>query len=570
MTAPTRSPPRLALTALPAALLLLLLVSLGDRSLTQWLYVHATYYCSWAAVLCWAGAYLFAARDLRAHDLLAWARENWPGLAVALAATVITGLAVEPALRVLSDEANLVGTSKNLFASGSPTFTVSGKHYYGSYWDVDVAIDQRPPLFPFALSLVHAVVGYSYRNAFLLNLLVLPAFLLVTYRLAKALGGETFGLVAALLVVAHPIVLIAVRSGGFDFFAAFFALLVLKSLLDFARGARPEQLGILWMNLCLFAEVRYESALFIPPVVGALLLSRMVSWRTLRPLAFIYALSPAFLLPRLWLLLLRGAVPHQEAGTVTFSVDNLLRNAYEYFQPLLEPLRPFPAHSRLLIALGVVGCAAGLWRLALRLRAGDGRAPEARFAVVVVVWMATQALLVFTYVWGRAQYPSSARLVIPFDVFFSFAAAWTLTRALARWRPYVPVLLAAAALVMALPVAAQSRMLNRLTESRESAALWRFFEGLAEVRILVVSDRPHHYTIMNYGAMSLESARSDPYLFTALERRLFQDVYVIQRLRLSTQELMPGQELWPDRELEPVLEFQNDADVLVRVSRVAR
>lgn len=568
MTAPTRSPPRLALAALPVALLLLLLASVGDRSLTQWLYVNATYYCSWAAVLCWAGAYLFAAHDLGARDLLAWARENWPGLVVALAVTVATGLAVEPALRVLSDEANLVGTSKNLFASGSPTFTVSGKYYYESYWDIDVAIDQRPPLFPFALSLVHAVAGYSYRNAFLLNLLLLPAFLLVTYRLAKSLGGETLGIVAALLVVAHPIVLIAVRSGGFDFFAAFFALLVLKSWLDFARGARPEQLGILWMNLCLFAGVRYESALFMPAVVGALVLFRMVSWRTLRPLAFVYALSPAFLLPRLWLWLLRGAVPPQEAGTVAFSVDHFLRNAYEYFQPLLEPLRPFPAHSRPLIALGVVGCAAGLWWLAHRLRAGDGRTPEVRFAILVAVWMATQALLVFTYVWGRAQYPSAARLVIPFDVFLSFAAAWMMTRLLARWRPFVPVLLAVAVLGMALPVAAQSRMLNRLTESRESAALWRFFADLREARILVVSDRPHHYTIMNYGAMSLEGARRDPYLFTALERRLFQDVYVVQRLRLSTRELLPGQELWPDRDLEPVLEFQNDADVLVRVSRV--
>lgn len=570
MPAPPRTPRPLALAALPAALLLLGLVSLGDRTLAQRLYVHTTYYGLMAAVLCWAGAYLYAARNVRWRTLIAWARENWPGLVVALTVTVVAGLAVEPALRMLSDEAILVGISKNLFASNSPTFTVSGKNYYGSYWDVDVVIDQRPPLFPFALSLVHALVGYSHANAFLLNLLVLPAFLLVTYRLAKSLGGETFGLVASLLVVAHPIVLIAVRSGGFDFFAAFFALLVVKSLLDFARGGRPAQLAILWMNLCLFAEVRYESVLFIPPVVGALLLLRMVSWRLLRPFAFVYAASPAFLLPRLWLTLLRGSVPPQEPGTVTFSVNNFLRNTHEYFQPLLEPLRPFPAHSRLLIGLGVVGCAAGLWWLVRRLRAGDGRAPEPRFGVLVAVWMATQALLVFTYVWGRAQYPSSARLVIPIDVFFSFAAAWMLTRGLVRWRPFVPVLIAAAALVMALPVAAQSRMINRLTESRESAALWRFFEGLGDERILVVSDRPHHYTIMNYGAMSLESARSDPYLFTALERRLFQDVYVIQRLQLSTKELMPGQELWPDRELEPVLEFQNDADVLVRVSRVAR
>ena len=93
--------------------------------------------------------------------------------------TVVAGLAIEPALRMLSDEANLVGTSKNLFASKTATFTVSGKYYYDSYWDVDVAIDRRPALFPFLVSLVHAARGYSYQNVFLFNLLVLPAFLLL-------------------------------------------------------------------------------------------------------------------------------------------------------------------------------------------------------------------------------------------------------------------------------------------------------------------------------------------------------------------------------------------------------
>ena len=60
------------------------------------------------------------------------------------------------------------------------------------------------------------------------------------------------------------------------------------------------------------------------------------------------------------------------------------------------------------------------------------------------------------------------------------------------------------------------------------------------------------------------------HLFTSVERRLFQDVYVIQQIKLSTNEALPGYELWPDRKLDPVLEFQNDANVLVRVSRVAR
>ena len=51
---------------------------------------------------------------------------------------------------------------------------------------------------------------------------------------------------------------------------------------------------------------------------------------------------------------------------------------------------------------------------------------------------------------------------------------------------------------------------------------------------------------------------------------MFQDVYVIQQIQLSTNEPLSGYEIWPDRKLDPVLQFQNDADVLVRVSRVHR
>jgi hypothetical protein len=566
----TWGPGKIALAVVPAALLTLLVVSINDLTTTQRLFVNTTYYFLMAAVLCWAGTYLHAARALRRETAVAWVKENWPGLVIALAVTVVAKLAVEPALRVLSDEANLVGTSKNFFASKTATFTVSGKNYYGSYWDIDVAIDRRPTLFPFLVSLVHAVCGYSYRNVFLFNLLLLPAFLLVSYRVAKSLGGETFGVVASLLVAAHPVTLLSARSGGFDFLATFFGLLVIKSLLDYIRDRSPAKLAILWMNLCLFAEIRYESALFIPPVVVLLLLFKMVTWDTLRPYAFVYALTPAYLLPRIWQSILRGNVPEQEPGTVTFSVENFLDNAHEYFKPILSPLESYPSHSAILIALGVAGCATWLRWLIGRLRAKDWDAPELRFAIFALAWMLVQAIIVFTYVWGRAQFPSAARLVMPIDTFFSFAAAWVLTKSLERWRPFIALLLAGAILVSQVPVASQHRSMNRLTQTRESATTWSFFERLNEKRILIVTDRPSHFTIMDYGAMNFETARNDAHLFTAFARHLFHDVYVIQQIKLSTNEPLPGYEIWQDRKLDPVLEFQNDADVLVRISRLAR
>jgi MFS family permease len=154
-------------------------------------------------------------------------------------------------------------------------------------------------------------------------------------------------------------------------------------------------------------------------------------------------------------------------------------------------------------------------------------------------------------------------------IFGLFAAAWVVTFALQRWPRFVPVLLAAALLVTQLPIASQHLFLNRLTQTRESATTWRFFERLGEKRILIVTDRPNHFTIMDYGAMSFDAARRDPYIFTAFARHLFYDIYVIQQLELSTGMPRPGYELWPNRKLEPVLEFQNDANVLVRVSRLA-
>ncbi len=559
-----------ALAGLAAALVVFGAVSTNDLTLTQQLFVHTTYYFMMAAVLCWAGTYLHAARHLPRAKVSEWAKDNWPGLLIAVVVTLVATFAIEPALRVLSDEANLVGTSKNFFASKTATFTVSGKNYYESYWDIDVGIDRRPTLFPFLVSLTHTVLGYSYSNVFLFNSLVLPCFVLVAYRLAKSLGGETFGVVTALCVAAHPITLISVRSGGFDFFTTFFALLVLKSLLDYIREQQPAQLAVLWMNLCLFAEIRYESALFIPPVVALLLLFRLLDWNRLRPYAMVYALTPAFLLPRLWQSLLRGNVPEQDPGTVTFSVDNFINNAHEYFKPILEPTRSYPAHSAILIALGVIGCILWLKWLVERVRARDWTVPSLRFAVFVAAWMVLQTVIVFTYFWGRAQYPSAARLVIPLDTFFSFAAAWTLCVVFARWRPLVPTLLSVAAFATQVPVASQHRMLNRLTQTRENASTWRFFESLPDKRILIVTDRPNHFTIMDYGAMSFAAARNDPYLLTAFARHLFLDVYVIQQVQLSTEQPLPGYEIWPERTLVPVFEFQNDADVLVRISRVAR
>jgi hypothetical protein len=319
----------------------------------------------------------------------------------------------------------------------------------------------------------------------------------------------------------------------------------------------------------MFAEIRYETGLFIPPVVALLLLFRMVTWSALRPFALVYVLTPAFLMPRIWQAVFRGSVPEQDPGAIVFSLTNFLNNAGEYFKPILSPFASQPAHAAIVIAFGVVGSMLWLRWLFPRLLARDWKAPQVRFAVLVIAWMFVQVILVFTYVWGRAQHPSSARLVVAIDTFFAFPAAWSLTLLLRRWRPLVAVLLAAAVVAFYLPVASQHRMLNKLTQTREAATTWRFFESLHEKRIIIVADRPGLYTIMEYGALDFEAARHDPVIFDALARGLFYDIYLVQQIDLTTHEPFPAYDIWPTHSRQTMLEFQNDANVMVRISRLA-
>jgi hypothetical protein len=559
------TPQNIILVLLPVLTLTLLL---GESKYVEPLFINTTYYLLLALVASWVTVYLLSARGLTKAAAWEWVKANKAGIIIALAVTIITGLAVHPALRVLADETNLLGTSKNFFFNKTATFTTTGKYYYDNFWDGGVVIDRRPSLFPFLVSLLHVVRGYTYTNVFLLNLLVLPILVLTSYRLAKSLGGEVFGVASALLVSAHPITLISCRSGGFDFLAAFFSVLIIKSFLDHCRAPSASRLAVLWMNFCMFAELRYETGLFIVPLVFFLLVFRLAKLEYLRPYRLIYSLTPVFLLPRLWQAILRGNVPEQDPGAVVFGAHNLIANARDYFKPMLTPFDYHVPHSAFIIALGIVGCVLAFRWMVKRLVPPDRPVPEMQFSAMVVGWMALQLIIVFTYVWGRPLHPASARLIIAIDTFFSFPAAWAVTVVFSRLKPILPTIVCAGLFAMYLPVASQYRLLNELTLTREAATTWRFFESLHEPRILIITDRPGLYTVMNYGSVDFESAKQDPSLLDALSRHLFYDIYLVQQIDLSNNQPLAAFQIWPERPLQKLLEFQNDANATVRISRL--
>ena len=122
--------------------------------------------------------------------------------------------------------------------------------------------------------------------------------------------------------------------------------------------------------------------------------------------------------------------------------------------------------------------------------------------------------------------------------------------------------------VMQIPTASEGRFTNDLHLTRQALRTWDYFSRLGTKNILILTDRPGLYTIMNYGALDIAAARSNRDPLNELSRKLYTDIYLIQEVDLATGK--PGKEfdVWSDVPKETVCEFQNSDNGLVRIARV--
>lgn len=573
----TRLRPRDWLFALPPlAAAALVGVTIRDPKLNEPLFVQNTYYFLLTLLFVYVGLHL--ARPGRATPS-EWFRENRVGVAVTLLISVVVLGAVAPSFRVLADESNLVGVSKNLFFRHTANFAVSGKWYFENYWDTSLATDRRPAGYPFLVSLLHLVRGYHFENAFHLNAIVFVLFVFNSYRLAKTLGGEVFGVAAAILVATNPNTLVAARSAGFDLLSTFALLLVVQSFVEYTRAASAWGLAAFAMNLCLLAHVRYEGWALMGTAGVVALALRIVPLAYLRSYAWLYSLLPLFLVPRYWQSIAKAKDSEQPLSASLFGLSHFSQNLRDYLGVVAHPFQLDGPHAPLLIPLaagGVLLLLVKLWR-GVRHRRLEPR--TAQVALMVSALLALEAVICFSYFWGKSLHPASCRLYIWLDAFVAFAAAWLLTEVgrrlafpvgLLQRKSNAPATILACALLFAMhvPVAIEARFMNVMLVTREAAASWRFFAALGEKRIMILTDRPGLFTIMDYGATDISTADSNRGLLVELSRKLYRDIYMIQEVTLDTRVPLPNFNTWREVEKEPVHEFQNTDSTFIRISRV--
>lgn len=446
-----------------ASVALAVLVAAVTLRRPEWMragFSYLTYYLLWLLIGCSVVAFVRRVREHHPHLNDLW-RTSRAGVGLAALITILVVVSTPVRFRVLSDETNFVGVSRALLYEHRADFVTEGRWYYGNFWPLERAHDQRPALFPFTVHLAHLVAGYRPANAFVVNGLALWVLLMLVYVVVRRALGAAWAGAALLLVVAQPLVCLCATSGGVELLNTVLLGLSAAYLHRFLKDPCASTFRMLWCCLLLLAHVRQESVLIAGVTVVCLIAVRVVRWEWMTS-SIIYPLTPWIMLPLLWQRVLMPVDP--DWPPQAFGVGYLWNNGLTLLKSLFDGRLVLP-YASLVNGLGVMALLRFLTRR-LRQKSTSGmRAPASRWtAPIILVSVGLFLVIGLTYYLGDADHPAMVRLFLPLVVILStcsvFALQWCVQRA--RHPALLGVLLAGGLFALYHPIASEDRFTNQL------------------------------------------------------------------------------------------------------------
>lgn len=308
-------------------------------------------------------------------------------------------------MRLLWDEAVVHSTSLAMHFGHSAQLPVMAVPGEPAPVPVAFAVDKRPPLFPFLVSLLHAARGPAEENAQLLNK-ALRQLLLFAVALALLFRGAPYPALAGGLFLLHasPILHWTGTSGGIDLLATLLLLWFLDQLGRFLaqkeRGHTLRDFLLLLAPAAAAAYARYEVAAVVVPGLALALWALRKKKKLFRRAAACFAGFLAALFPLALLLKeASGSFVEASAGPL-FAMGHVAANLPSLLEAFLVPGVGGP----FLGGACVLGLACFAWAAAKKLLTP--------FAIALAAASLFQLLLVLGYFSGGALAAASARLYL--------------------------------------------------------------------------------------------------------------------------------------------------------------
>ena len=506
-----------------------------------------------------------------------WRRVDWTSVAVVAVGGVVLLSHEQFGFKIVMDELMLLGTSMSMHLDKTVLTPLRGNDIQGAFVIVEGIIDKRPLFFPFLVSLVHDLTGYRPANAFVVNATLTFVFLGLIFLTGRMIAGRIAGWIGVALFAGLPLLAQNSTGGGFELLNL---VMMVAAMLLGARYVQkrddPSLVAFCYSGM-LLAQVRYESVIFLLPVV------LLVAWVWFRERE-VRLPWPLLLAP---LLMIHYPLQHRIFEIRTSAWEMFSKPGYtdpfsvRYIPENLEHAIKFffgrasdQPNSLVLSALGCIAIPFFVLLVGKRLRT---LATESA-ANVAVTFFALGFLLQFglmmCYFWGKFDDAVIRRLSLPTHLGMVIALIAILPQfakpAVVR---AVFALATVGLLARSVPSMAAHAYSQEYLPGRETA--WR--------REFMASHPRHDYLMIDNDATLWVThlVSSTPTVVATkrindiafhMRNRTFSDVFVFQRINIDPstgrQTLREGDDLGPAFVLEPVVEQRLQLLTVSRISRV--
>lgn len=512
--------------------------------------------------------------ELRSRD---WRSTDWGSLAVVGVGGLILLSHEKFGFKIIMDEIMLLGTSMSMHLDKSVLTPLRGNDIQGAFVILDGIVDKRPLFFPFLVSLLHDLLGYRPANAFVLNTALTFVFLGLVQVAGRKLAGRLGGWLGVALFAGLPLLAHNATGGGFELLNL---TMILATLLLGARWVEKRDgpaLTAFCFSALLLAQVRYESVIFLVPVVLLVLFGwyreqrPVLSWPVIAaPLLMVhYPLQHRIFDLRSTAWEMFSKPGYTEPFSLAYIPENLSHALTFFFGKASDQ-----PNSIVLSALGVIAVPFFVLLVIKRLRTVT---TEPAISVAVMAFglgLALQFLLLMAYFWGKFDDAVIRRLSLPTHLALVLAVLAILPQ---FSRPLVVrTLLGVAVLGLlgrSIPSMAAHAYSQEYLAGRETA--WRRAFMAAQPRpdyLMIDNDSPLWLTHRVTSTPTVVAVKRRDDIAFHMRNRTFSAVYVFQRLTINPetneQTLREGDDLGPEFVLETVQEERLQILTLSRISRV--
>ncbi|MDA3898315.1 MAG: glycosyltransferase family 39 protein [Desulfobacteraceae bacterium] len=514
--------------------------------------------------------------DVLKNNFLTHLKNHAPALLLAIFLMALIFHISPPKFKILADETNLVSVSMAMHQNKTVSMPLQGLAVEYYPFDYDQTVGSRPLLYPFIISLFHALLGYSPYNGMMVNFFSGIGILFLLYLLFFHMFSIYYGIIAMIIMASFPIFVFWVTSSGFETINLFFIMAVLLTLFLFLKHKDVKFAELVLISLVLLSNCRYESIIFFFSLI--ILVPCFLNREIIEQYRFPTFCMPLFFLPMAWQRQIIFFYPYLKGDNGLETYDHIfgMNNFLGTFSQNVFTLTGMNADFGFLPII-FIAAVAGIYLAGKKLLLNPHTINPTSKAFGLYISLSGMLLfgIYSSFIWGNFTMDVANRMAMSMLPFIIIPAAYCIYRIFHYKFSSAKKLLIFLLLVQMLyywPVAAAQRIIERNASCYLNERVIRYLynnHDMKNEKLLIISDRPNFFIIHGIGSIGFRQAVLQRKKIYYLTNVYYDQILVLQKCNPYTNELISDNLLDDGFRLQKIARINVSPEYYIRISEAS-